>query len=160
MTKAQKHVFWQELPEKNKPLINQTKHYILPTKKLLTYTGLILAGFCLGLLTIFFYTQVQATNYHIYCLKENLAALDMETQELSGKLARLSSLENVEAAATTRLGMVPADNSNVMLVKVPLEKKEPVATEKEYSSLKTTTPNHKQAHNWLIQAFVNLVNRT
>ena len=160
MTRAQKYIFRQELPEKNKPLINQTKHYILPPKKLLTYTGLILAGFCLGLLTIFFYTQVQATNYHIYCLKENLAALDMETQELSGKLARLSSLEKVEAAATTRLGMVPADNSNVLLVKVPVEKKESAAIKKESLPPGTTRPNHKQTHNWLIQAFVNLVNRT
>ncbi|GEM_PF-3445931 len=160
MIKAQKDVFKQELPEKINPLINQTKHYILPTKKLLIYTGLILAGFCLGLLTIFFYTQVQATNYHIYCLKENLAALDMETQELSGKIARLSSLENVEAVATTRLGMVPADNSNVLLVRVPVEKKESTAVKKESLPPKTTKLNHKQTRNWLIQAFVNLVNRT
>jgi cell division protein FtsL len=160
LTKAQKHVFRQELPEKNEPLINRTRHYILPTKKLLTYAGLIFAGFCLGLLTIFFYTQVQTTNYQIYCLKENLAVLDMETQELSGKLARLSSLEKVEAAATTRLGMVPADYSNVLLVKVPEEKKKSVATEKGNLPGRTTRLNHKQGQNWLIQAFVNLVNRS
>jgi len=56
--------------------------------------------------------------------------------------------------------MVPADYSNVLLVKVPVEKKESVATKKENLPDRTTRPNYKQAQNWLIQAFVNLVNRT
>lgn len=121
---------------------------------------LILLVFALGILISIFYSRVLITGYQITRMQKELAELEIETRGLAEEVSRLSSLERVEAVATTRLGMVKPDERQVVLVKAAGEFQdappEPRPAEKSTSgdTEKGRTPRE---HHWILQALADLV---
>jgi len=94
------------------------RHKGMPGKHKLMLTGLVAAGFVVGVMVIYYYAQVFALGYQIQCLKKELALLRVENYHLSENIYRLSSLGRVEYLAINKLGMVNPDNRNILMVAV------------------------------------------
>lgn len=76
--------------------------------------GLLLL--CAGMAFVAQRVQVMALNYALIEAKAELAKLQQERTRLEAELARKRSLEHVEYLARTRLGMVDADPTAVVVV--------------------------------------------
>lgn len=68
-----------------------------------------------GMGIVYYYAQLVGTAYQIYCLKQELQALQQETETLAAGVADLSSLYRVEQVAVHRLGMVRPDGQTLVL---------------------------------------------
>lgn len=171
MIVAQKRSYHYSLPQESRQPVRRPRRKKMPGSGRLALIGLVLLGFCTGIMVAFFYAQMLTTGYHIYRLEKDLAALNQETQDLNEHIARLSSLERVEMVATTKLGMVKPDNHNVVLVKAEVDTAEPkgnnLASVSDGSEAgpESTAPAQRASagekshneRNWVIQAFTDLV---
>ncbi|RKO67461.1 cell division protein FtsL [Desulfofundulus salinus] len=126
----------------------------------LVLTLLILLVFALGILISIFYSRILITGYQITRMQKELAELEIETRGLTEEVSRLSSLERVEAVATTRLGMVKPDERQVVLVKAVSDAQdvppEPRPAEKSGSD-DTERGRVPREHHWILQALADLV---
>jgi cell division protein FtsL len=137
----------------------------------LAATGLVFLFFAIGILVAFYCAQVAATGYRMHKLENDLSMLRKETHGLHSDIARLSSLDRVEAVAVSRLGMVKPEPNQVVMVKTDLAAAEAMATNntgREAGAVEGTAPpaageqaageaGAGEGRNWVIQAFVNLV---
>lgn len=79
-------------------------------------TVLVLFSLALGIGVNFYSVQIVKVGYNLTALKQEIARLDAENQNLEAALGRLDSLERVERVAVTKLGMVAPSERNVMYV--------------------------------------------
>ncbi|MBE3587801.1 MAG: cell division protein FtsL [Thermoanaerobacteraceae bacterium] len=117
-------------------------------------TASIVLLFGLGIMILLFYVQMLATGFQIVRMQKEVAELEVESRGLAEEVSRLSSLERVEAVATTRLNMVKPDDRQVVLVRAETvpgsEAPAPQAPTAEH-------PAPAERH-WMLQALVDLVN--
>lgn len=148
------------------PPVRRTRPKRLRRRGQLALTALILLCFALGIVISLFYAEMIITGYQISRLEKNLANLELETRGLSEEMSKLSSLERVEAVATTRLGMVKPDERQVVLVQAGPEPAISSSSEKtgspspgaEAPDSQCKPPGHKTPH-WVLQALAELVTR-
>lgn len=103
-------------------------------------TILLLVSLVLGIGVSFYNAQVVKVGYDLTTLKQEIARLDAENQNLEAALGRLDSLERVETVATTKLGMVPPSERNVMYVALNQPVDEPLKGEMPAKQAKPTAP--------------------
>jgi len=122
-------------------------------------TGMVLAGFLLGVLITYCHSQVSTLGYQISRLDKELAMLRVENHDLEGEVQRLASLDRVERIAIEKLGMVKPDSDNVLIVELAVNSaQEPVGVpEQGHAVALSSTGEGKQ--NLLIKAFTEMVNR-
>jgi len=128
----------------------------MPGKHKLMLTGLVAAGFAVGVMVIYYYAQVFTLGYQIQSLKKELALLRVENYHLSENIYRLSSLDRVEHLALNRLGMVSPDNSNILVVAVAGDAPEGSGTEPARPAVISPADDQQSP---LIRTFSELVNR-
>lgn len=133
-------------------------------KEQLALTGLVVLFFCTSVLIAFYYAQVLVIGYKLNKAESELAQLRKESHDLYTRVNRLSSLENVEALAVNRLGMVAPCNDQVILVQSvapPKENAEPAvaATEPENRAVAGKAAGSESEQNWVIRAFTKMVGR-
>ena len=130
----------------------------LPSGHKLALTGLVIAGFLLGALTIFYYAQVNALGQQINRLEKELARLRVENDGLDADVHKLASLDRVEQIALNKLNMVKPDSQNVLLVTIDT----PVAgvpAAPAGQAVHLADKEQEGQKNPLIQAFTDLVNQ-
>lgn len=81
-------------------------------------TALVVGTFVLGVALNLYCARVVQLGYKAAMLKAEIARLEAENQNLEVAIGRLDSLERVEAAAVTQLGMVQPSKENVLFVAV------------------------------------------
>ncbi|MFZ5590620.1 MAG: cell division protein FtsL [Bacillota bacterium] len=84
-----------------------------PERAVLLCLMVALLGTGMGI--VYYYAQLVSTAYQIYCLKQELQALQQETESLAAGIADLSSLRRVEQVAVHKLGMVRPDGQTLVL---------------------------------------------
>jgi len=82
---------------------------------------LILFSFFLGAMIIYFQARICTLGYEICSLQQELAVLRVENHDLDERVQQMASLERVEMLATSKLGMVKPDSSNVLVLSVDSE---------------------------------------
>jgi len=136
------------------------RHKAVFKKEKLALTGLVLAGFLVGVLITYYCSQLFTLGYQINRLNKELAALRVENHSLDEEIQRLVSLDNIESLAIHKLKMVKPDTNNVLVVTVaatsPRELTPP-------SDIHTGQPvaiiQGEKEKSRLIKAFAELVNR-
>ncbi len=81
-------------------------------------TVLVVGTFALGVALNLYCARVVQLGYKTAALKAEIARLEAENQNLEVAIGRLDSLERIEVAAVTQLGMVHPSQDNVMFVAV------------------------------------------
>lgn len=119
---------------------------------------LVVAGFLLAALVIFYYAQVAALGYQISRMEEDLARLRVEKDSLDAEVQKLASLDRIELVAVNKLGMVKPDGQNVLLVTID-SPKTVTTTASSGQAADVAEKKPGSARNQLIQAFTDLVNR-
>ncbi len=160
MVVAQEQPYYSSLPKKSRRTRKRTRVHYFPRRERLVLTGMVLLVFCAGILVVFFYAQVLAAGYQLNQVKKQLNDLNIETKALTENVARLSSLERVEKVATTRLGMVKPDTSQMILVKVDLPAADSgggARLEERSGPPPEAVAAAQEKNNWIIQALVRLV---
>lgn len=79
----------------------------------------LLAVGVVGLVQVLQTTQVAATGYEVRALEREQQDLDADIRLLEAQIASSSNLEQIQKDATTRLGMVRADQKVRVAVDVP-----------------------------------------
>ncbi|MGB9802554.1 MAG: cell division protein FtsL [Desulfofundulus sp.] len=159
MVVAKEQPYYQSPPgEKHSPA-GHSRPQARPREHLMLML-LVLLVFALGVLIMVFYSRLFITGYKIARMQKELAELEIETRGLTEEVSRLSSLERVEALATTRLGMVEPDENQVVLVKAAGEpgdvSREPRQADKPGSG-NTEKGGLPGEHHWVLQALADLV---
>lgn len=80
------------------------------------YFGLVLIAFLLGLVIAAKQAQVAVTGYEVSELKQQLAILELENQELVMEVGKLKSLERIEKIALNELGLVKPEAYQLVVV--------------------------------------------
>lgn len=124
----------------------------------LALTGLVLAGFMVGVLITYYYSQVFALGYQISSLQKELALLRVENHNLEEEVHQLASLERVESLAVNKLGMVKPDSDNVLVVAVAGKTPPAPGPDLEDGQAAGSSPAGEEKSR-LIRAFTELVNR-
>ena len=121
-------------------------------------TGLVLAGFMVGLVIIYYYSQVFALGHQINCLEKELVSLRVDNHNLKEEIQRLASLDRVEYLAVNKLGMVKPDSSDILIVAVT-DKTPPITETKPMAGETAGISPAGEGKNRLIKAFTELVDR-
>jgi cell division protein FtsB len=117
-----------EVPE---PLVSARRARAWQEDKLVL-TGLVFLAFVLGLLLVFYYSQVSVVGKQLTDLKKELAALRSESEYLEATIRSYSSLGRVEQLARGHLGMVEPTRKEVLaLVPPPARPQESVASRED-----------------------------
>ena len=122
-------------------------------------TGTVLVTFLLGVLIIYYHSQVSTLGYQISCLEKELALLRVENHSLEGDVQRLASLDRVETLALEKLGMVKPGSDNVLFVEVAgktVQASEPVPEQGAAGGFSFAGSEKKSR---LIRAFTEMVYR-
>lgn len=165
MIAVQEKPKFTSLPEVQGQTVQRTVTSHLSRRQQLSLAGLVMLVFCTGVAVVFFYAQVVVTGYQINKLQKEASGLEMQVQDLSEELAHFSSLERIEMTATTKLGMVRPDLKNMIIVQAE-PKNETVSgqvdTAGQSSQVQAGSSIAKagKEHNLILQALVNLVERT
>lgn len=104
-----------EVPE---PLVSARRARAWQEDKLVL-TGLVFLAFVLGLLLVFYYSQVSVVGKQLTDLKKELAALRSESEYLEATIRSYSSLGRVEQLARDHLGMVEPTRKEVLALALP-----------------------------------------
>lgn len=116
-----------DVPE---PFISPRRARALREDKLVL-TGLVFLAFVLGLLLVFYYSQVTVVGKELDDLKKELAALRSESEYLEATIRGCSSLGRVELLARHHLGMVEPTRKEVLALAGPLETAQKTAGHEE-----------------------------
>lgn len=143
--------------EAPRPKKNRRRKHALRGHRL-TLTGLVLAGFLVGVLITYYYSQVLALGYQISRLEKDLGLLRVENHSLDGQIHRLASLERVESVAINKLGMVKPDSNNVLIVAVAGKTPQASDAGVKAGQVADISPAGEEKSR-LIRAFTELVNR-
>ncbi len=122
-------------------------------------TGMVLAGFLLGVLVIYCHSRVSTLGYQISHLEKELALLRVENHDLEGEVQRLASLDRVERIAIERLGMVKPESDNVLIVELAGKNVQEPADVPEQGNAVGLSSTGEEKQNRLIRAFTEMVNR-
>jgi len=126
----------------------------------LALTGLVLAGFLVGMLITYYYAQLFTLGYQITRLNKELAALRLENHSLDEEIQRLANLDNIQSLAVHKLKMVKPDANNVLVVTVAATvPQELTATSDIHSGQPVVVSAGEKEKSRLIKAFDELVNR-
>ncbi|AEG61559.1 cell division protein FtsL [Desulforamulus ruminis DSM 2154] len=163
------------LPEEQPRQVSQprralSKRAIRKGKVLLT--GCILSVFMVGVVIAYYYAQVATLGYQVAQLQNSLNQLQSEQEDLESQANQLKSLERVEAIATTKLGMVKPNSSEVVLVTALSEDPQKKLEAKQGVNPAEPPENHEapvqkedklskagETKSPVIEAFVDMVNR-
>jgi cell division protein FtsB len=85
----------------------------------LVLTGLVFLAFVLGLLLVFYYSQVSVVGKQLTDLEKELVALRSESEYLEATIRGYSSLGRVEQLARDHLGMVEPTKKEVLALALP-----------------------------------------
>jgi cell division protein FtsL len=135
----------------------------LPRKDQLALTVLVLLNFCCCVIVAFYFAQVLLTGYRINIAERELTRLRIESNDLYGQVNQLTSLENVEAIAVHKLGMVKPQNDRIVVVQEasPVEKQTVAAndgnTGRAGSNAQAISVQKQRGPNWLIRTFADMV---
>lgn len=155
--------------EKQQPRRQLSRRAIRRGKIVLT--GCILSLFIVGVAVAYYFAQVAAVGYQLSQLQSELTKLQTEQDYLESQANQLLSLQRIEAIATTELGMVKPDPSDVVLVaalpKTTQEQKESQVQQKQEQANRAIADvpekdNHDKVvteKSPVIEAFVDLVDR-
>ena len=158
--KAQ-HYSLPALPREKKRPRRRPARRSLAQKEQRARTGLVVLFFCSSVFIAFYYAQVLATGYGLSGAETELAMLRKESDDLYTRVNQLSSLENVEALAVSRLGMVKPGNDQIILVQttVPAEQAADtvIAAAGPEDAEDGVHTGGEHERNWVIRAFVKMV---
>jgi len=156
---AQEQPYYSSLPKKSLKARKRKngRAKSLPRHERLVLTGLVLLVFIVGISVMYFYAQMVMAGYQVNKVKQEINDLDIQTRDLSENLAQLSSLERVEEVATTKLGMIKPDTSQMILVKTDPSQAVPPGAETSGQPGEAAGSNTGEGSNWIIKALVNLV---
>jgi len=159
---AQEKPQYQSPPGKRRHPVPTARRAPLTCRGRLTLTGLVVLAFLTGIMVCYLHVQIMTTGEQMVTVEKKLDDLDVQTRELSGQVAALSSLKRVEQVATTRLGMVRPDNSQVVLVRTTPVKTVAAARPSSGGQKKETARNRppENGRSWILQALVELVDRS
>jgi len=104
------------MPTQERQEIRRKAAHGLPRQDQLVLTGLVLVCFLSCVVVAFYFAQVLITGYRVSAAEKELTRLRIESNDLYAKVNQLASLENVEAIAVHKLGMVKPDNNRIVLV--------------------------------------------
>ncbi len=159
MIVAKEQPYYQSPPGEKYSPVSRPRPKVRPWERLVL-TVLVLLIFALGILISIFYSLILITGYQITRMQKELAELEIQTRGLAEEVSRLSSLERVEAVATTRLGMVKPDERQVVLVQAangaqdPPPESKPVEKPRADDTGKGRAP---KGQHWILQALTDLV---
>ncbi|AVX21042.1 MULTISPECIES: cell division protein FtsL [Carboxydocella] len=81
----------------------------------------VMVGFILGLVAAYRYAMLAQAGYRLDQLQKQLALAEAENQQLQMQVDQLKSLQRIEAIATTKLGMVRPDGTQMVAVTAPVQ---------------------------------------
>ncbi|MDD4169883.1 MAG: septum formation initiator family protein [Desulfotomaculaceae bacterium] len=146
----------QQFPRKAK---RRTHELVFKGHKL-KLTGLIVAGFLVGLLITYYFSQLFTLGYQISALNKELAVLRVENNNLTEEIQRLGSLDQIEYHATHKLNMVKPEVNNILVVTVPeIPPQESADVPDDLDGLKVLASRGAREKSRLIQVFDELVNQ-
>ncbi len=152
-----------EMPKQGRGARRRSKPRGLPRKDQLTLTGLVLLSFCCSMIVVFYFAQVLITGYRMNLAETELTKLRVESNDLYAKVNQLTSLENVEAIAVHKLGMVKPQNDRIVVVQEasPVINQAVAANDGDAGRAGSSSldrPVQKQREqNWLIRTFADMV---
>ncbi|MBO8136618.1 MAG: cell division protein FtsL [Desulfotomaculum sp.] len=155
----------QKLNEKRQSRTRVSRQAIV--RKKVTLTFMVLCCFVMGIMVAYYYAQIAYLGYKIDSLERRLAELRLESHSLDQKVSKITSLQYIEAIATSELGMVKPSGRNVVLVSnSPVEEEnterapaddERQLAQKETITLPGETQTDESSRNRFIQAFAEMV---
>ncbi|AGL02988.1 cell division protein FtsL [Desulfoscipio gibsoniae] len=155
-----------EMPVQNKHMRRRQAVRGLLRKERLSLTGLVLLCFCCCAIIAFYYAQVLITGYQISTAEKELTRLRVESHDLYAKVNQLTSLENIEAIAVHKLGMVKPQNDRIVVIQQvnPVQQQTDIAINDDDAGKTLAVipdrPEEKQREqNWLIRTFADMVGR-
>jgi cell division protein FtsB len=116
MIVAQEKTGYYKLSEDKPRSAKKPRGKSLSQKPRLALIGLVFVGFLTGVLITVYCSQVITLGYQITSLEKELALLRIENHYLDEEVHRMTSLEQIEAIAVGKLGMVRPDNNNILVV--------------------------------------------
>jgi cell division protein FtsL len=125
----------------------------------------VLLSFCCCLIIACYYAQVLITGYRISTAEKELARLRVESHDLYARVNQLTSLENIEAIAVHKLGMVKPQNDRIVVVQQvsPVEQPTPATgvggAGKAQTGIFDNPAEKQREQNWLIRTFADMVGR-
>jgi len=134
----------------------------LPRKDQLALTIFVLLSFCCCVVVAFYFAQVLITGYRINIAERELTRLRIESNDLYAQVNQLTSLENIEAIAVHKLGMVKPQNDRVVVVQEtsPVEKQTVAVNDGNTvgaGSNDAISVQKQRGQNWLIRTFADMV---
>ncbi|MBC7106254.1 MAG: septum formation initiator family protein [Firmicutes bacterium] len=90
----------------------------------LMITGLVFLAFLLGVLLVFYYSQVSAVGKQLTELEAELVALRAESEHLEATISGYSSLGRLEQLARDHLGMVEPTRKEALALAPPAPREE------------------------------------
>jgi len=142
------------MPAQEREEIRREAAHGLPRKDQLVLTGLVLVCFLSCVIVAFYFAQVLITGYRVSLAEEELTRLRIESNDLYAKVNQLASLENVEAIAVHKLGMVKPDNNRIVVVHSAGAVEQQNAAVKQSANV-ASQPQRQS--NWLIKTFADMV---
>lgn len=160
----------QQQPQPHKQPRRKPRRSVVKQKILLT--AMVLCCFVMGVMVAYYYAQIAYVGYKIDILQGQMADLRVESNNLEQEVNKLISLKQIEAIATTELGMVRPGNNNVVLVSATsaptgLSDTEMLAQtassnesrQRESITMPETPQTQEVPRNSVIQAFTDMVQR-
>lgn len=156
--------YYYGLPEQQPELVKRVRRRSvtrgLPRRDQLALTGLVLLSFCCCVIVAYYYAQVLIIGYQLNTAEEELTRLRVESHDLYAQVNQLTSLENIEAIAVQRLGMVKPQNDRIVVV----QEAAPVINQAEHGDTVqagTGSPDSsmvkQREQNWLLRTFADMV---
>lgn len=132
----------------------------LPRRDRLALTGLVLLSFCCCVIVAYYYAQVLITGYRLIMTERELTRLRIESHDLYARVNQLTSLENIEAIAVHKLGMVKPQNDRIVIVQEVgpvVNQADNGDTVKGEASSPDSLMAKKREQNWLLRTFADMV---
>ncbi len=149
-----------ELPAQERRVRRRQVVRGLPRRDQLALTGLVLLSFCCCVIVAYYYAQVLITGYRLNMAETELTRLRVESHDLYARVNQLTSLENIEAIAVHKLGMVKPQNDRIVIV----QEASPVVNQADNGDTvrgEASSPDSFMAkqreQNWLIRTFADMV---
>lgn len=105
---------YQDYSRKTRKRVKKVRKFKKNPK--LLFALLIIATFVLGLFLASKYAQLAISGYQIGKMKDNLAKLQMENEQLSLQVTKLQSLDRIEKVAVEKLGMMEPEGVQYIAV--------------------------------------------
>lgn len=91
-------------------------------KKRLKLIGMVAAMFCMGMLIIGRYVIIMEMNSESSAVQKNITVAQKENEDLKIQLSKSDNITTIEKTASSDLGMVQPDSSDMVHIKTPVQK--------------------------------------